>query len=155
MTTTPNTLKVGSAAAAIVAAAMAFIRPWEGYVPHPYHDGTGHDAVCRGHTVPYSQRHYDTSECAAFFVQDVWSAYKDVDAAIHVPLTVSQWIALVDFQFNTGAIWRSSVRKQANSGRPASVWCHSMLQWVYAGHRRIQGLVNRRAAEVKLCLTGD
>ncbi|WP_425519928.1 glycoside hydrolase family protein [Stenotrophomonas maltophilia] len=38
-----------------------------------------------------------------------------------------------------------------NAGQPAASWCPELDRWVYAGGKRVQGLVNRRAAERAMC----
>lgn len=61
--------------------------------------------------------------------------------------------AYVSLAFNIGvsAFCESTVARKANAGdRSAS--CKAILMWVYAGGRKIQGLVNRRNAEYRLCM---
>ncbi len=65
-----------------------------------------------------------------------------------VPLTQNQFDALTSFTYNTGegAFSRSTLLKQLNAGNYNAV-PGEMGKWVYGGGRRLQGLVNRRAAE--------
>lgn len=69
-------------------------------------------------------------------------------------MTVNQAAAFTSLTFNAGvsAFCGSTMARKANAGdRPGS--CAALLMWVYAGGRKIQGLVNRRNAEYRLCMT--
>lgn len=76
-----------------------------------------------------------------------------VAAVIYVPLEQHEWAALLSWSYNVGttAACGSSLVRKINSGQPASAWCAELDRWVYAGGKRVQGLVNRRAAERRMC----
>lgn len=59
--------------------------------------------------------------------------------------------AIVDFAFNLGAsnLRASTLRKRINAGQWDDV-PHQLRRWVYAGGRRLRGLVLRRDAEAQL-----
>ncbi|QMV27382.1 glycoside hydrolase family protein [Brucella sp. BO3] len=77
-----------------------------------------------------------------------------VERLVKVPLTDNQFAALVSFDFNTGALDKSTLLKKLNKGDYAAVPVE-LMKWVNAGGKKINGLVNRRAAEAGLWAKGD
>ncbi|MCT4635385.1 MAG: lysozyme, partial [Rickettsiales bacterium] len=73
---------------------------------------------------------------------------------ITVSLNNHQFDALVSFTFNVGvgALQRSTLRSKVNRAEHEQVPTEFM-RWVYAGGKRIIGLVRRRKAELELYLT--
>ena len=67
---------------------------------------------------------------------------------IKVPLTDGQFDALVSFTFNlgSGALQRSTLRRKVNREEHEEVPAEFM-RWVWAGGRKLKGLVRRREAE--------
>jgi lysozyme len=70
---------------------------------------------------------------------------------VKVPLTDGQFDALVSFTFNlgSGALQRSTLRRKVNREEHEEV-PREFLRWVWAGGRKLKGLVRRRAAEADL-----
>ena len=70
---------------------------------------------------------------------------------IRVPRTDGQFEALLSFTFNlgSGALQRSTLRRKVNREEHAGVPTEFM-RWVWAGGRRLKGLIRRRAAETTL-----
>jgi len=143
---------VGSVLAA-AALAVATIAPWEGKRNDPYRDPIGILTVCYGETsVP--MRRYSDAECeemlqarAAEFMEGVRVRNPGIASYPH------QWAAHTSFAYNVGlaAYGRSSVASLFAQGKQADA-CRFLGRYVYAGGRKLQGLVNRRAAEIALCL---
>lgn len=79
---------------------------------------------------------------------------KRVSDLVKVPLSDNQYAALVSFDFNTGALHKSTLLKKLNAGDYSAVPAE-LMKWVNAGGKRVQGLVNRRAAEAGLWAKGD
>ncbi|MHC3939910.1 hypothetical protein ACI0FR_01214 [Paenochrobactrum sp. BZR 201-1] len=79
---------------------------------------------------------------------------KRVSDLVKVPLNDNQYAALVSFDFNTGALHKSTLLKKLNTGDYSAVPAE-LMKWVNAGGKRVQGLVNRRAAEAGLWVKGD
>lgn len=73
---------------------------------------------------------------------------------ISVPLTDGQFDALVSFTFNlgAGALQRSTLRRKMNRGEAEDVPAEFM-KWVWAGGRKLKGLIKRRCAEALLFQT--
>jgi len=70
---------------------------------------------------------------------------------ITVPLNHGQFDALVSFVFNVGggALQRSTLRSRVNRDEHGEVPAEFM-KWIWAGGRKLKGLVRRREAEAAL-----
>ncbi len=90
-------------------------------------------------------------QAEALLRQDVQAAERAVLRLITVPLTDGQFDALVSFTFNlgAGALQRSTLRRKVNRGDHANVPAE-FRKWVWAGGRKLEGLVKRREAELLL-----
>lgn len=86
--------------------------------------------------------------------RDLEAFEKYVDNAVKVPVTQTQFDALVSFTFNvgTGALFQSTLLRKLNS-RDYSGAANEFPRWVYAGGRKLLGLQRRRAAERALFLS--
>lgn len=69
----PNPKIIGGTLAAVIAAAMAFVQPWEGSEPVAYSDVVGVTTACTGHTGPevVLGRYYDEYQCEKWFRRDI------------------------------------------------------------------------------------
>ena len=65
------------------------------------------------------------------------------------PCTSGQFDALVSFHYNTGAIAKATLTRLHLAGRYSEA-AKEFSRWIYAGGRRLSGLVRRRAAEAAL-----
>ena len=79
--------------------------------------------------------------------RDVETAERAVLPLIRVPLEDGRFDALGSFAFNlgAGALQRSTLRRKVNREEHAAV-PHEFRRWVWAGGRRLKGLVRRRPA---------
>ena len=79
---------------------------------------------------------------------DVHRFSSQVLRLVQVPLTQSQFDALVSFTYNLGggALERSTLLKKLNAGDYKGA-AKQFDRWVNAGGKRVQGLVNRRKEE--------
>ncbi len=153
----PGPKTVGGVAFAVVLAVCApFVVKWEGNESVGYKDVIGIATACIGHTGPevVVGKRYTAEECHQFFASDIGRTATAIDACIHVPLRTNEVSAVLSLAFNTGPkpVCKSTMVRLINEGAPAATWCREFRKWVFAGGRRIQGLVNRRADEEKLCL---
>lgn len=82
---------------------------------------------------------------------DIRLAELAVSRLITVPLSQSQFDALVDFVYNlgSGALQASTLRARLNRGQYSEVPAQ-LRRWVHGGGRVLPGLVIRREAEVSL-----
>lgn len=146
----------GAGVAAALLIATPIIQKWEGTRLDPYKDIVGIPTVCTGET-RVEMRRYTPAECAAMLKRTLDSDYapavlRAVPALKNRP---NQFAASISLTYNIGevAFARSTVARRFNAGD----WrggCDAFRMWVNAGGRRIQGLVNRREDERKLCLKG-
>lgn len=160
MTDKPTPQRPGIATAAFTALALAiatwFVAPWEGLRRTVYRDIVGIPTVCYGHTgssVVMGQPVRTPEECKALLTGDLQTAYAAVQRCITHPLYPEQAAAFTSLVFNAGprAVCGSTLQREANAGRVVQA-CGQILRWVYAGGQKVQGLVNRRQAEYRLCM---
>ena len=73
---------------------------------------------------------------------------------ITTPLDQNQFDALVSFVFNLGggALQRSSLRQKINYGSDEEEIHNEFVKWVFAGGRKLMGLIRRREAEAGMYL---
>ena len=108
--------------------------------------GYGH--VIRKHELNKFRNGIDEITASEILVQDVKVAELAVIKMIKVPLTNGQFDALVSFVFNlgSGAFQRSTLRAKVNREEHDEA-AEEFLRWVYAGGKKLKGLVLRRKAE--------
>lgn len=142
------------ATAAILLAAAAIVKPWEGLRTAPYRDIVGVTTVCYGSTKDVEARRYTVAECEALLKSDLAEHWAGVSKCIARPLAEHQAAAVLSWTFNVGvdAACRSTLVRKINAGLPASQWCGELLKWDYADGKRVRGLTNRRVAEYRACV---
>ncbi len=136
---------------------LRLIRRFEGFSAMPYLCPAGYLTVGYGHVVknPAAFRQPITEdEATEILVLDIQKAEKAVLRLITVPLSDGQVDALVSFTFNlgSGALQRSTLRRKINREEHADVPAE-FLRWVWAGGRKLKGLIRRREAEAALYQT--
>ena len=142
--------------AAVIAMAATTILGFEGYKSVPYLDSVNKPTVCIGHTGGVDMgRIYSKAECDELMRGDLGKAFQAVDRCIHVPLSDQTKAALASFTFNVGgtALCSSTLAVRLNRGEGAPA-CDELLKWVYAGGRKVAGLLKRRQFERELCIEG-
>ncbi|MEB6680297.1 lysozyme [Acinetobacter lwoffii] len=92
-------------------------------------------------------------QAKAYMQNDLKSFEQTVNNAVKVPLNQNQFDALVSLAYNIGstAFKNSTLVRQLNEGNYKAA-ANQFNVWVNAGGKRMQGLVNRRAAERTLFL---
>jgi lysozyme len=133
---------------------LRLIRRFEGFSAIPYLCPAGYLTVGYGHVVknPAAFRQPITEdEATEILVLDIQKAEKAVLRLITVPLSDGQFDALVSFTFNlgSGALQRSTLRRKVNREDHAEVPAE-FLRWVWAGGKKLKGLIHRREAEAAL-----
>jgi lysozyme len=113
--------------------------------------GYGHTTAAGSPSVFVGQT-ISKDEADQILEQDLAKVEKEVNSLVAVPLTQDQFDALVSFQFNTGALGKSTLLKLLNnSNYPGAA--NEFLKWTHASGRVLPGLIRRRQAERKLFLT--
>lgn len=130
---------------------LRLIAQFEGFSPVIYRCAAGVQTIGYGHVV---RPHEDfsggisQSQAWALLQADAQQAAAAVDRLISVPLTTNQREALMSFTFNlgAGALQRSSLRRCINRGEHEAVPAE-LMRWVWAGGRKLAGLMARRRTE--------
>lgn len=135
--------------------AVNLVKHFEGLKLTRYYCPSGKLTIGYGHTGKGTRKQKITiPEAEKLLEQDLSVFQKVVTNNVKVPLTNSQFGALVSFSFNVGegAFKKSTVLKKLNSGN-YKLASQEMLRWTRDSRKRIlPGLVRRRQAEVKLFL---
>jgi lysozyme len=131
---------------------------FEGFSPVIYICPAGYPTIGYGHLITEANKEQfldgvDEDEALELLRQDVEVAERAVLRLINVPLTQGQFDALVSFTFNlgSGALQRSTLRRKVNREEHADVPAE-LMKWVWAGGRKLKGLVRRRHEEAILYL---
>ena len=92
-----------------------------------------------------------TDEAETLLAHELVRFERTVDRLIKVDLNQGQYDALVSFAYNLGggALASSSLRRILNRGNYPGAE-RQFKRWVFAGGRKLRGLVKRRAAEAEL-----
>jgi lysozyme len=133
------------------------IKNYEGFSPAIYPCPAGIPTVGYGHVVLKHEKFPPTitkQEAEKILQQDLVQFENSVNNLIKVPLNQNQFDALVSFTFNLGggALQRSTLRQRLNRGEYRDA-ANEFTKWVFAGGRRLRGLVRRREAERDLFLS--
>ena len=132
---------------------------FEGLRLKAYDDGVGVWTIGYGTTkYPNGIRVKKGDTCTldqakAYMQNDLKAFEQTVNSAVKVPVSQNQFDALVSLAYNIGstAFKNSTLVKRLNEGNYKAA-ANQFDVWVNAGGKRMQGLVNRRAAEKALFL---
>lgn len=137
---------------------------YEGFVPKAYKDPVGYLTIGVGHMLTKEELSsgkikigctyhkwndgLDDKQARALLDQDADIAETAVNDFVEVPLTQEQFDSLVSFVFNVGvgAFQRSTLLRVLNSKNYHAAG-DQFNRWVYAGGKKIKGLINRRKKE--------
>lgn len=136
---------------------LILIKAYEGLRLEAYPDpGTGGEpwTIGYGHTGGVRKGQViSVSDAEQLLSMDLERFERAVSRLITVALAQNEFDALVSFAFNVGigALEDSTLRKRLNAGEPkAKVFKEELPRWNKGGSGVMEGLVRRRAAEVKL-----
>ena len=138
----------------IPSAAVSFVAAHEGLRLRAYQDDGGVWTLGFGHVDGVKAGDRCTrQEALIWLADDLRAARAKLSTVLRddviASLTDAQWTALLSFVFNLGAEKNWTLWKRLNAGQfdqaPAE-----MIRFVNVGDRKVQGLVNRRADEIKL-----
>lgn len=145
-------------AGTVGAAAIALVGTWEGLRLTAYRDVVGVPTVCYGETlgVKLGDKH-TKAECDAMLLASLKEHERGMRRCLKQPdaIPARSYVAFVSLTYNigVGAFCRSTARKRIDRGDIRGA-CDAATWFNKAGGRTIKGLVNRRAAEHRLCLEG-
>lgn len=141
-------------------AALAKIKQWEGFEPKAKPDVGGVLTSGYGHTGAdvHPGMLIDEAHAEILLLNDLGRFEERVEKLVTVPLTDNQFAALVSFDFNTGALDKSTLLKELNKGNYDCV-PFELAKWNKAtidGKKVVvKGLANRRAVEAALWAEGE
>lgn len=141
--------------AGVAAALIALVAQWEGKRNDPYRDIVGVWTVCYGETrVP--MRRYTDAECEEMLAKGLNDFAEPVlKRNPELRGRPNQLVAAVSLSYNIGiANYNKSTVARRFSERRWREACDAFLMWRMAGGKVVQGLVNRRNHERRICLTG-
>ena len=153
-----NFVSMGWTALKLSERGIALIKRFETLRLEPYHDDAGYPTIGYGHLLSRVKRaalsqweQITMDKALALLKRDVARSERAVARLIEVPLSQGQFDALVSFTFNlgTGALRTSTLRRVLNRGEYHEV-PKQLRRWVFAGGRKLRGLVRRREAEIAL-----
>ena len=147
----------------IVVACIGFVAGWEGVSYYVYKDVGGVDTVCYGQTgsLVKAGKKYSVEECKDMLEKSLTSYAEHVEKRIpSAPLEVKA--AFTSFTYNIGKAGFDSSRamREAKKGNYKEA-CRALAYapsgapvWSYVGDppRFVQGLHNRRKAEMNFCM---
>lgn len=141
----------------------------EGLCYEVYKDSAGLPTIGIGHLLTKSEllsgklhigeacvdyRHGITADQAAQLADiDLSPCIETIQKSVTVPLKPNQFDAICLFVYNVGvsAFEHSTLLKVLNSGKFEQVPAQ-LKRWIYADGKKVQGLINRRNAEIDLFL---
>ena len=131
-------------------AGLSLIRAFEGFSPASYVCPAGFPTIGYGHVIQADERFeaaLSPEEGEALLREDLPRYESAVCRLIDMPLEDLCFDALVSFTFNLGegALAASTLRRLINVGRVTEAG-PQFDRWVFAGARKLPGLVRRRAA---------
>ncbi len=129
---------------------------FEGFAPEVYFCPAAWPTIGYGHVVCDAERErfadgINEATAEALLRRDVETAERAVLRLIRVPLEDGQFDALGSFTFNlgAGALQRSTLKRKANREEHGAVPTE-FRRWVWAGGRKLKGLIRRREAEAAI-----
>ncbi|AHI60597.1 endolysin [Escherichia phage vB_EcoS_AKS96] len=151
---------IGGVLGSAIAIAVPFLNKHEGVEYSPYKDVAGVWTICAGITGPDVIRGkvYTQRDCDALLMKHLSIHRSAVDKALKVDVPVSTRAALYSFSFNVGtnAMRNSTVIRLMNRGDIRG-GCEALSMWnkISVGGKKVvsKGLVNRRNAEIRLCVS--
>ena len=150
---------IGGVAAAVALSITVLIKPWEGLETEAYPDIVGVWTVCYGETkgVRPGQK-FTKAECEdKLFTRVTADDYRPLTKCIAGFETKPvEWQASsisVAYNIGVGAACKSTAAQLAREGKMRES-CQAWTRFNRAGGKVVKGLVNRRAAELRLCLKG-
>jgi len=97
----------------------------------------------------------DEPTARRWMTQEIKSKRTAILGMVKKPLTQNQLDSLVSLVYNIGvtAFRDSTLLKRINRGEDKQTIANEFDKWIYAGGKKLPGLVRRRAAEKKLFLS--
>lgn len=138
---------------------LELVKHFEGFYTKAYKDPVGVLTIGWGHTglthqdgTVYPGRTITRAEGEQLLKHDMGVFEKRVERLVEVPINDNQFSALVSFDFNTGGLEKSTLLKKLNAYDSEGA-AREFEKWVFAGGKKLAGLVRRRKSERNLFLS--
>jgi lysozyme len=135
---------------------IELIQRFEGCRLGAYKDAVGVPTIGYGHTHDVKMGDYITQEEAEELLHKDIAQFEECVNKMFAGVTLvqTQFDALVSFAFNLGcgALRNSTLRRKIEAHKWHEA-ADEFSRWCHAGHRKLKGLVRRRAAEKELFLS--
>lgn len=161
--TPKQTTKTGITVASAVALAMVLpaVKKSEGYWPTAKVDTVGTGRPCTGgygstEGIKCGETHSETYWANLLKIRLADTYDREIGKCIHVELPDSARAAMITSAYNAGsaAVCRSPMVAKMNAGDIVG-GCKALANWyIRAQGRVLQGLINRRRDDMRLCLSG-
>ena len=129
---------------------LRFIKACEGFSSHPYICPAGVWTIGYGSIRGVTKDSLPMTEAQAsdLLLIELQRYEAAVSRLVSVPLNQHEFDALVSFTYNLGsaALQRSTLRQKLNRDDREGA-AGQFIKWVWAGGRKLKGLVSRRIAE--------
>jgi len=134
-------------------AGIEIIKFFEGFSPIPYLCPAGYNTIGYGHLIKQDEvfESITLTEAEELLIKDLRKAENAVKKLITHELNENQFSALVSFVYNLGSghLQASTLRTRINRDGVEGLE-NEFLKWVFAGGRKLNGLIRRRTAEAEL-----
>jgi lysozyme len=140
--------------------ALELVQRFEGFSAKPYRCPAGHLTIGWGHMLRegeiFPAEGIDSDRATGLLLADMQEAARAVTRLITAPLNENRLSALLSFTFNlgAGALQRSTLRRKVNRGESNDI-PKEFSKWVWAGGRKLPGLIARRTAEARLYISEE
>lgn len=145
------------AALAVSASLLVGVVAHEGFRDAAYIDSVGVPTIGPGRTEGVKPGQRTTVERElVLLLNDLDWRKREIAACVKVPLYQWELDAAMSLAYNIGvkAFCGSTMVKRWNAGDYAG-GCAEIKRWVYAGGKKLRGLVTRREAEYRTCMGQD
>ena len=133
--------------------AVNIVKQFEGLRLDKYIDAAGYPTIGYGHKLTNPNEFHTITEEQAIELlqQDLQISLQSVLKLTHIALNNSQLSALIDFVYNlgSGTYQHSTLRQKLNRGEYIDA-ADEFKKWIYAGPRKLPGLIRRRKIEEDL-----
>ncbi|MCG8394188.1 MAG: lysozyme [Pseudomonadales bacterium] len=140
-------------------AGKTIVKHFEGFSPVTYIDAAGHPTIGYGHLIRDGEEFDEPlsfTQAEGLLEKDLASAERSVSLLAYTGVSQLQFDALVSFTFNLGHgnLEGSTLLRRVNEGDDEAA-IGEFRRWVFAGGRKLRGLVLRRKAESELYKQGS
>lgn len=136
--------------------AVRLIKKYEGLKLRPYVCPGGKQTIGWGHVIGRGEsfHHINEDQAHQLLIRDIRIAEEAMLRFVKAPLNNNQRCALISFIFNLGAgnFQKSTLLRTVNESRHMDV-PEQLIRWVFAGNRRLLGLLRRRVDEAALYIS--